>query len=93
LKTKKFKYFNDFCQTAQERGWSFMVDIYYLGYQLLPEGKILITDIKNSWNNFRLSIHYLKNKKNLAINSIFEDKFKTLFSLSSSYEIKTVLDL
>ena len=84
LKTKKFKDFND---------WSFVVDIYYFGYHLLPEGKLLITEIKNNWNNFRLSTHYLNNKKNLSINSNFEDKFKTLFSLSSSYEIKTVLDL
>lgn len=65
-----------------------MVDIYYFGYHLLPEGKLLITEIKNSWNNFRLSTHYLNNKKNLSINYNFEDKFKTLFSLSSPYEIK-----
>lgn len=32
LKTKKFKDFND---------WS--VDIYYFGFHLLPEGKLLIT--------------------------------------------------
>jgi hypothetical protein len=37
LKTKKFKDFND---------WSFVVDIYYFGYHLLPEGKLLITEIK-----------------------------------------------
>ena len=80
MKTKKkFKDFYD---------WSFVVDIYYFGYHLLPEGNLLITEIKNSWNNFRLSTHYLNNKKNLSINYNFEDKFKTLFSLSSSYEIK-----
>ena len=60
---------------------------------LLPEGKLLITEIKNSWNNFRLSTHYLNNKKNLSINFNFEDKFNTLFSLSYPYEIKTLLDL
>ena len=76
LKTKKFKDFND---------WSFVIDIYYFGYHLLPEGKLLITEIKNSWNNFRLSTHYLNNKKNLSINYNFEDKYKTLFSLSSPY--------
>ena len=37
LKTKKFKDFND---------WSFVVDIYYFGYHLLPEGKLLNTEIK-----------------------------------------------
>jgi len=106
LKTKKFKDFND---------WSFVVDIYYFGYHLLPEGKLLITEIKNSWNNFRLSTlstlsthstpstpstlstlsthstPSLKNKKNLSINYNLEDKFKTLFSLSSPYEIKNGL--
>jgi len=43
-------------------------------------------EIKNNWNNFRLST----NKENLSINSIlnFEDKFKTLFLLSSPYDIK-----
>ena len=49
LKTKKFKDFND---------WSFVVDIYYFGYHLLPEGELLITEIKNSWNNFRLYERY-----------------------------------
>jgi hypothetical protein len=54
LKTKKFKDFND---------WSFVVDIYYFGFHdyLLPEGKLLITEIKNSWYNFRLSTQ--NNKK------------------------------
>ena len=77
MKTKKFKDFND---------WSLVVDIYYLGNHLLPEGKLLTTEIKNNWNNFRLST----NKENLSINSIlnFEDKFKTLFLLSSPYDIK-----
>jgi hypothetical protein len=31
LKSKKLKDFND---------WSILVNIYYLGYKLLPEGKI-----------------------------------------------------
>ena len=79
LRTKKLKDFSD---------WSFVVDIYYFGYHLLPEGKLLIKEIKNSWNNFRLSTHYLNNKDNLCKNSDFKDKFKTLFLLSSPYEIK-----
>jgi hypothetical protein len=65
LKTKKFKYFND---------WSFVEDIYYFGYPLLPEGKLLTTEIKNSCNNFRLSTHsthYLNNKNTLSINFNF----------------------
>lgn len=39
LKSKKLKDFKD---------WSMVVDIYYLGYHLLPEGKFLIKEIKNS---------------------------------------------
>lgn len=46
LKSKKLKDFND---------WSIVIDIYYFGYHLIPEGKLLITEIKNRWNNFRLS--------------------------------------
>ena len=38
LRSKKLKDFND---------WSIVVLIYYFGYHLLPEGKLLITDIKS----------------------------------------------
>jgi cytochrome c oxidase subunit 3 len=38
LKSKKLKDFKD---------WSIVIDIYYFGYHLIPEGKILITEIKN----------------------------------------------
>nr|YP_009739357.1 LAGLIDADG homing endonuclease [Tricholoma bakamatsutake]QIC20200.1 LAGLIDADG homing endonuclease [Tricholoma bakamatsutake] len=82
LKTKKLKDFKD---------WCLVVDIYFFGYHLLPEGKLLITEIKNTWNNFRLSTHYKKN--NLINLSNFENKFKTLFSFPSPYEIKMRLDL
>ena len=85
MKTKKkFKDFYD---------WSFVVDIYYFGYHLLPEGNLLITEIKNSWNNFRLSTHYLNNKKNLSINYNFEDKFKLYFHYLLLMKLKTILDL
>lgn len=77
MKTKKLKDFKD---------WCLVVDIYFFGYHLLPEGKLLITEIKNTWNNFRLSTHYKKN--NLINLSNFENKFKTLFSFPSPYEIK-----
>ena len=77
LKTKKLKDFND---------WSFVVLAYYFGYHLLDEGKLFITEIKNSWNNFRLSTHNLNNKDKLSIN--YEDKFNTLFLQPSPYEIK-----
>jgi len=77
LKTKKFKDFRD---------WSFVVLAYYYGYHLIDEGQIFITEIKNSWNNFRLTTHYLNNKENTAIN--FETKFKILLLIPSPYEIK-----
>lgn len=69
-----------------------MIDLYYLGYHLIPEGKLLITEIKNRWNNFRLSTHYL-NKKDLLNssswdNSSFDDRLKNLFLIPSPYEIK-----
>lgn len=35
--------------------WAGLVNIYYFGSHLLPEGKHLISEIKKSWNNFRLS--------------------------------------
>lgn len=37
LKSKKIKDFKD---------WSILIDIYYSGYHLLPEGKLLINEIK-----------------------------------------------
>jgi hypothetical protein len=80
LKSKKLKDFND---------WSIVVDIYYLGYHLIPEGKLLITEIKNRWNNFRLSTHNLNKIDKQTITSLsFEDKLKNLFLLPSPYEIK-----
>jgi hypothetical protein len=39
LRSKKLKDFKD---------WSILVNIYYLGYHLLPEGIALITEIKNN---------------------------------------------
>jgi len=60
LKSKKFKDFKD---------WSILIDIYYLGYHLLPEGKLLINEIKKGWNNFRLpsndtAAEQIRNKNN-----------------------------
>jgi len=82
LKSKKLKDFND---------WSIIVDIYYYGYHLIPEGKALITEIKNQWNNFRLSISFVNKKNNLTISSTsltFDEKLKNLFLIPSPYEIK-----
>ena len=82
LKSKKLKDFND---------WSIIVDIYYYGYHLIPEGKALITEIKNQWNNFRLSTSFVNKKNNLTISSTsltFDEKLKNLFLIPSPYEIK-----
>ena len=87
MKSKKLKDFND---------WSIVVDIYYFGYHLIPEGKFLITEIKSSWNNFRLSTSNLNKKDKVAIFYLkeratclsFEDKLKNLFLIPSPYEIK-----
>src|SRR6266702_3719235 len=51
---ERIKDFND---------WSIILDIYYYGYHLIPEGQTLITEIKNQWNNFRLSTSFVSKKK------------------------------
>jgi len=85
LKSKKLKDFND---------WSIIVDIYYFGYHLIPEGQTLITEIKNQWNNFRLSTKFVSKKNNLTISLTsltFDEKLKNLFLMPSPYEIKNGL--
>jgi hypothetical protein len=76
LKTKKLKDFKD---------WSLFVLIYYYAYHLLPEGKLLITEIKNNWNNFKLSSHFTLATRN---DNNLEEKFNNLFKLPSPYIIK-----
>jgi cytochrome c oxidase subunit 3 len=91
LLSKKLKDFND---------WAIIVNIYYHGYHLLPEGLAIINEIKNRWNNFRLSTSSssltsnLKTQSNVSnqikvnLDVIFENKLKYLYSLPSPYEIK-----
>lgn len=82
LQSKKLKDFKD---------WSILVNIYYYGYHLLPEGKTLINLIKNRWNNFRLSTSERMNNTNLTCSAFevtFENKVKNLFLLAAPYEIK-----
>ena len=53
-----------------------MGDIYYLGYHLKPEGKLLITEIKNRWDHNLNKIE----KQTITLTSLsFEDKLKNLF--------------
>ena len=87
MKTKKFKDFND---------WSFVVDIYYFGFHLLPECKLLITEIKNSWNNFRLSTHRMSRqtiKRIYLLIIILRVSLKLYFHYLLHMKLKTVLDL
>lgn len=93
LKSKKLKDFND---------WSIVVDLYYSGYHLIPEGRLIITEIKNRWNNFRLSTHYtvdtlikqetLSNSSSLDLlnigNGSFDLRLKNLYLIPSPYDIK-----
>lgn len=81
LQSKKFK---DFCD------WSILVNIYFYGYHILPEGISLINDIKARMNNFRLT----SNKSSINIvgldNTVssLDSKISYLFSLPTPYEIK-----
>lgn len=65
LKSKKLKEFNE---------WSILVNFFYFGYHLLPEGISLFYYIKN--NNFVLE------------DQEFENKINNLFLLPSPYEVR-----
>jgi len=73
--TKKFLDFSD---------WSIIVKIYYYGYHNLPAGVELINLIKSQMNNYRLS----SNSSVKLENSIILEKWNSLLSLPSPYEIK-----
>jgi cytochrome c oxidase subunit 3 len=80
FKTKKYYDFKD---------WSIIVNLYYLGYHLLPEGKSLILKLKSRMNNYRLSTNLNKEKKleNLDI------EINKLFAMEAPYEIKNGIRL
>ena len=73
-----------------------MVELYYLGYHLLPQGKSLINEIKSRWNNFRLSSKTRISEPSLAqaregqreSNTSFDLRLNSLFLIPSPYEIK-----
>ena len=93
LKSKKLKDFYD---------WSIIVNIYYHGYHLLPEGLSIISEIKNRWNNFRLSNSPISlisnsnmttknnnlNQTKISLDVKFKNKLEILYSLPAPYEIK-----
>nr|YP_010846157.1 LAGLIDADG homing endonuclease [Cyathus stercoreus]WEV87344.1 LAGLIDADG homing endonuclease [Cyathus stercoreus] len=86
LKSKKLKDFND---------WSIVVNLYYLGYHLKPEGQLLIKEIKNRLNNFRLSTNIknitssleIPNNKSSFDSLSFENRLKIILLTPSPYEI------
>jgi hypothetical protein len=82
FKTKKYYDFKD---------WSIIVNLYYLGYHLLPEGKSLIIKIKSRMNNYRLSTNTsLNNEENFEN---LEIEINKVFALAASYEIKNGIRL
>jgi hypothetical protein len=89
LQSKKIKDFND---------WCIVVNIYFHGYHRLPDGILLINEIKSRWNNFRLSTNKSKAKNEME-NAILpftrsacqSQKLNYLFSLPAPYEIKNGL--
>nr|WDS46421.1 LAGLIDADG homing endonuclease [Cyathus striatus] len=78
LKSKKLKDFND---------WSIIVNLYYLGYHLKPEGQLFITEIKNRFNNCRLS----NNIKNLTSSLEIPNNNSSFDSLSFDNRLKNIL--
>jgi cytochrome c oxidase subunit 3 len=66
----------DFCN------WCYIVDLYYLGYHLILEGKSLITEIKSVMNKGRL----INMNKNVEIKNI-NTKVVNLLNKSSPYVI------
>ena len=80
--TKKYFDFKD---------WSIIVNLYYLGYHLLPEGKSLITKIKTRMNNYRLTTNTsLTDKEKLENLDVEKNK---VFALTAPYEIKNGIRL
>ena len=73
--------------------WSVLVNIYYLGYHLLPEGKHLISEIQKSLNKFRFSSWGSVDPSNFtkkvpdAKGSLLV-KLQNLYLLPAPYEIK-----
>jgi hypothetical protein len=74
LKNKKLKDFKD---------WCILTDLYYFGYHLTSEGKILINEIKNQWNNFRLL-----SGRSPAPTLDLETRFKEILLIPCPYEVK-----
>jgi hypothetical protein len=74
LYTKKSKDFED---------WSIIVNLFYLGYHLLPKGRSLIFKLKSRMN-YRLSSNPNKNPEILDLN----EEISSIFAIPAPYEIK-----
>jgi len=67
----------DFCN------WSYIVNLYYLGYHLTPEGKDLITEIKSVMNKRRL----INNKNiNTKVTNILNNPFPYIIENGKRYK-------
>lgn len=67
--------------------WVTIINIYYLGYHLYPEGKALINEIKLNINKFRLTTNKHLSSLKLSDTS-FTSKLNSLFSLPSPYVVE-----
>jgi len=78
-------------KTKKYYDWSIIVNLYYLGYHLLPEGKSLIIKIKSRMNNYRLSTYTsLNNEENFENLEIEKNK---VLALAAPFEIKNGIRL
>src|SRR5690606_10898770 len=68
-KWKSFKY------------WAIIVNLYYNGYHLLPEGKILINNIKAQINKYTTGSDYITENN-------FEKELSEIYNITPPYEIK-----
>lgn len=80
LKTLKFLDFNM---------WSHLVDIYYNGYHLLPEGIVVFNKIKLTMNKYRLiNSQNLSPVEQLSIKDEINSAITELYNIDSPYTIK-----
>lgn len=69
--------------------WSHLLDIYYKGYHILPEGKAIFNKIKLTMNKYRLTSnsHLLSNHPLSSIGEIKSELFE-LYKINSPYILK-----
>lgn len=74
--------------------WAILVNIYFLGYHLLPETQSLIKEIKLKMNKFRLSTHPSNQVNNFLIDdNSLTSKILQLFETPPQYTINNGIRL